>query len=613
MKCDKKKFIFYYIIIEKSAPIHKARLKTSHISRRIILKVSINMKFESIEFKNVFAYGEETQRIDYSSEGKLILLKGVSGAGKSAILSMPTLVLYGKLKNVAKSGIANRVNKHGWVRGVIKKGQHEYVIEREFSPNSLKVWKDGEEIDSFGASDAEDYIKSEIIEIPLNTFNNMVTISMKNFTSFLSMSPTDRKQVIDEIFDVKIVNVIAEQIKKDARDLGNSINGDNQTMYSLSQTLANANHELAQIQQKNTTPDNAEKSEANNKEIETLNQTLEQYAAAGQTVAQKNIEENANLSAKNTEIRQKNTQITEKKSAVRIINDKINLYNQSKCPTCATPFTGEAFDTLKQQLLTVKQQKEAEVTTLEGELATLNSEYSEIQEKIRKIGEAKQKIDNGSYQIRLKISQLQNENTLILEKQKASAEYQAVQNIIDQTTAQIDGIREQVNQKTKKLSYLQTLQKIYSLDGVLKLVVDQWIPVLNDEIAENLLLLNFPYTLKFDNKLNAEVSDLGANVPIETLSEGEKTRLNICILTSFYKILQRKFTSLNVLSLDETVSTLDSINSGALLMFLKAFADENNINCIVVSHTDLALDEFDESIEVEKHMGFSHMKIQKIN
>ena len=196
------------------------------------------MKFVSIEFKNVFAYGEETQRIDYSDEGKLILLKGISGAGKSAILSMPTLVLYGKLKSVSKSGIANRVNKHGWVRGVIRKGQHEYVIEREFSPNSLKIWKDGEEIDSFGSSDAEDYIKTEIIEIPLNTFNNMVTISMKNFTSFLSMSPSDRKQVIDEIFDVKIVNLIAEQIKKDAKELGNSINGDNQTMYSLSQTLS---------------------------------------------------------------------------------------------------------------------------------------------------------------------------------------------------------------------------------------------------------------------------------------------------------------------------------------------------------------------------------------
>ena len=571
------------------------------------------MKFESIEFKNVFAYGEEVQKIEYSSDGKLILLKGVSGAGKSAILSLPTLVLYGKLKSVSKSGIANRTNKHGWVRGVIKKGQHEYVIEREFTPNSLKVWKDGEEIDSFGSSDAEDYIKTEIIEIPLATFNNMVTISMKNFTSFLSMSPTERKQVVDEVFDVRVVNMAAEQIKKDAKELGNSINGDNQTMYSLGQTLANANHELQVIQQKNATPESEEKITQNNTEIAALNKTLIEYNEALKLIAQKSTDANTQLNAKNTEIQQKNGEISEKQSTVRTINEKIKLYNQSKCPTCATPFTGEAYDGLKKQLNDLLAQKQADVQTLQNELATLRTQYSEIQQHIGKIAEAKQKVDNGIYQIRLKINQLQNENALIVEKQKASAEYQAVQNIIDQTNKQLDDIREQVNNKTRKLGQLQQLQKIYSLDGVLKLIIEQWIPVLNDEIAENLLLLNFPYTLKFDNKLNAEVSDLGANVPIETLSEGEKTRLNICILTSFYKILQRKFTSLNILSLDETVSTLDSINSGALLMFLKAFADENNINCIVVSHTDLSLDEFDEVIEVEKKMGFSHLTISHVN
>ena len=571
------------------------------------------MKFESIEFKNVFAYGEEIQKIEYSSDGKLILLKGVSGAGKSAILSLPTLVLYGKLKSVSKSGIANRTNKHGWVRGVIRKGQHEYVIEREFTPNSLKVWKDGEEIDSFGSSDAEDYIKTEIIEIPLATFNNMVTISMKNFTSFLSMSPTERKQVVDEVFDVRVVNMAAEQIKKDAKELGNSINGDNQTMYSLGQTLANANHELQVIQQKNATPESEEKITQNNTEIAALNKTLIEYNEALKLIAQKSTDANTQLNAKNTEIQQKNGEISEKQSTVRTINEKIKLYNRSKCPTCATPFTGEAYDGLKKQLNDLLAQKQADVQTLQNELATLRTQYSEIQQHIGKIAEAKQKVDNGIYQIRLKINQLQNENALIVEKQKASAEYQAVQNIIDQTNKQLDDIREQVNNKTRKLGQLQQLQKIYSLDGVLKLIIEQWIPVLNDEIAENLLLLNFPYTLKFDNKLNAEVSDLGANVPIETLSEGEKTRLNICILTSFYKILQRKFTSLNILSLDETVSTLDSINSGALLMFLKAFADENNINCIVVSHTDLSLDEFDEVIEVEKKMGFSHVTISHVN
>ena len=79
------------------------------------------MKFVSIEFKNIFAYGESVNKIEYSDTGKMTLLKGISGAGKSAILSLPTLVLYGRLMSVTKSGIANRINKHGWIRGTDRK------------------------------------------------------------------------------------------------------------------------------------------------------------------------------------------------------------------------------------------------------------------------------------------------------------------------------------------------------------------------------------------------------------------------------------------------------------------------------------------------------------
>lgn len=88
----------------------------------------------------------------------MTLLKGISGAGKSAILSLPTLVLYGRLMSVTKSGIANRINKHGWIRGTIVKGQDTFVIEREFAPNSLTIWKNDVQLDHFGSSDAEDYI-----------------------------------------------------------------------------------------------------------------------------------------------------------------------------------------------------------------------------------------------------------------------------------------------------------------------------------------------------------------------------------------------------------------------------------------------------------------------
>ena len=551
------------------------------------------MKFESIEFKNVFAYGEEVQRIDYSSDGKLILLKGQSGAGKSAILSLPILVLYGKLTKVTKSAIANRVNKHGWVRGTIIKGQHKYVIEREFSPNSLKIWKDDEEVDLFGTSAGEDYIEKEIIEIPITTFTNMITISMKKFKSFLSLSPTERKGVVDEIFDVRIINMVFDQLKKDAKEIGASINGDNSTLFSLTSTLNNANNELLKIQQNNATPEAQAQIEENKKKIEELNQQLLQYNDAAQKVSQKQQENN-------TEITNKSREVTENDIHIRTIREKINLYNQSKCPTCSSVFSGPEFDNLKKQLNDVYEQKVEKKKVLESEL-------NELREKSQKIVEAGQKVQNGMYQIRLNINSLLNDNNLIEQKVKMSAEYQAVQNIIDQTNEQMNGVKKSIEEKTSKLLYLQKLQAVYSIDGVTKMIINNYLPLLNDEIAENLLLLGFPYTLKFDNSFRPVLKDVNFEISVETLSDGEQTRIDLVVLLSLYKLLKRKYSSINLLTIDEVVSSLDVENSAKVMQFLKVFAEENNINVFIVSHTNLDLDEFDEVIEVEKTNGFSRI------
>ena len=551
------------------------------------------MKFESIEFKNVFAYGEEVQRIDYSSDGKLILLKGQSGAGKSAILSLPILVLYGKLTKVTKSAIANRVNKHGCVIGTIIKGQHKYVIEREFSPNSLKIWKDDEEVDLFGTSAGEDYIEKEIIEIPITTFTNMITISMKKFKSFLSLSPTERKGVVDEIFDVRIINMVFDQLKKDAKEIGASINGDNSTLFSLTSTLNNANNELLKIQQNNATPEAQAQIEENKKKIEELNQQLIQYNDAAQKVSQKQQENN-------TEITNKSREVTENDMHIRTIREKINLYNQSKCPTCSSVFSGPEFDNLKKQLNDVYEQKVEKKKVLESEL-------NELREKSQKIIEAGQKVQNGMYQIRLNINSLLNDNNLIEQKVKMSAEYQAVQNIIDQTNEQMNGVKKSIEEKTSKLLYLQKLQAVYSIDGVTKMIINNYLPLLNDEIAENLLLLGFPYTLKFDNSFRPVLKDVNFEISVETLSDGEQTRIDLVVLLSLYKLLKRKYSSINLLTIDEVVSSLDVENSAKVMQFLKVFAEENNINVFIVSHTNLDLDEFDEVIEVEKTNGFSRI------
>lgn len=557
------------------------------------------MFFTKIEWKNIFAYGEEVQTLEYDSTGKLILLKGQSGSGKTAILSLPVLVLYGKLANVNKTSIANRVNKNGWIRGTLIKNNHTYVIERKFTPNALTVFKDDVNIENYGTKDAQAYIDNEIIEIPQATFNNMISISMKKFKSFLTMSPADRKQIIDRVFNLEIVNVVYENLKKDMRDLGNSINSDNTSLFQLNQTIMNANQELIKIQEKQKTQETQQQIDENNVKIAENNVKLQKLQEGYKQYAQKQQEINMNIQTI------KRGQI-ENTMSINQLQEKINLYNQEKCPTCGTSFTGANYDEIKQKLHELKAQKD-EITV------KLNQKLQELTNNVNQVNEYLQKITAAVQTIQADTTKLQNSNYLIQQSMKVSGEYQAVQNIINKTTEQITTIKTALEEKNQNMIDMQNLCVVYSIEGVKQKVINNYLPLLNKEIAQNLDLLNFPYQLEFDSKFDPNLKDIGMPVPVDTLSDGEMTRVDIVVLCSLFKLLKRRYPNINILSIDELVSFLDVANSQILLKFLNNFAKSMNLNIFVVSHVNIDTECFDKCIEVTREENrFAHIREENL-
>lgn len=155
---------------------------------------------------------------------------------------------------------------------------------------------------------------------------------------------------------------------------------------------------------------------------------------------------------------------------------------------------------------------------------------------------------------------------------------------------------------------LEYLLQVYSVEGVKQKVINSYIPVLNKEIDENLELLNFPYQLEFDSKFESSLKDMGLKVPVETLSDGEMTRVDIVVLCSLFKLLKMRYPSINIMSIDELVSFLDVNNSQILLKFLKVFATELKLNIFVVSHVNIDTEYFDRCIEVTRGVnGFSYI------
>jgi len=553
------------------------------------------MKIIDIEWKNLFAFGEEPQKISYI-DGELVLLKGKSGSGKSAILSMPALLLYGKLEKITKSAIANRINKHGWIKGNVENKGHIYTIERTFAPNDVHVYKDGIDIESYGSSSAQDYIEKEIVDIPIQAFSNMVSISLEDFKSFLTMSPADRKQIIDRVFNLEIVNIAYEKMRKDAREVGNNINASNTTLFQLSQTLTNTTNELLKLQQRTQDDDHKAEIDENVKKIEELNKKIEQY-----NVTYKEYSEKAQTF--NTNVINLRQQINAINYNINAIQEKINLFSQDKCPTCGASFSSDAFKNLNDQLVTAKKQQEEQVQTLNQQLVQYNDSYTKIQTYL-------QQLTSGVYQMKSSVNTLLNTNRMLEEKSKENVEFTGIQNIINDTTAQIDAIKAQISSDNIKLKDLQNLCLVYSIEGVKQKVINDYLPILNKEVENNLELVSFPYHLSIDAKFEPHLMELNMEIMPQTLSAGEKARVNLIILCSLFKLLKRRFPTINILFIDEVVSYLDNETSGEVMKYLKAFAIDNNLSCFIVSHTDLYLDNFDKVIKVSKD-GFSRMEIQK--
>ena len=552
------------------------------------------MKLLDIEWRNIGSYGNKTQRLEFDDKGKLILLQGKSGSGKSTILNMTSILFYGKVEKMKNGGIVNRINKNGYVKGTIINKNSTYVIERTFSPNTVTVLKDGTDINSIGVKDAQQFIIENVVGIPYQIFTNIISLSMTKFKSFLNMNPEDRRQIIDRVFSLEMVNEIFMLIKKDMRDLGTSINSHNTEIFTLTNTINNANQELKKLTQEADTK--------NDGAIQKNNEIIEQETKRVEACNAKRKEFTQSYSTYYNEYSKIVGQLQQIDMAKSLIQQKIDLFNQDMCPTCHTSFSSQVFQDVKKDLLEkLKKSDELTQTTIQTRdsyLATINQYKTGIDALNKAIGESNQKIVAA-----------QAANLAINESVKEKAEYSSIKNIIDQNSIALANAKKLLDEDNEKWNDLSTLSSLYSIDGVKKQVIKNYLPQLNREIKQSLLKLDFPYTLEFDENFENHVYYLNDPIPTDTLSEGEHKRVDLAVLCSIFKLLKRKYPSINIFTLDEIVSSIDPITISDILRYLKDFATEMSLNVFVVTHVTMETELFDEQITVTKEDVFSDLQI----
>ena len=549
------------------------------------------MKIKYLEFKNIGSFGEKLQTIEFPSDGHLILIKGPSGVGKSTYLNITKLLLFGKADGIPKNAVANRVNRNGYIKGIVTEGEKTYIIERGFQPTYLNIYKeDGTSLDMVGVKDAQSYIDSEIVKMSYTLYSNIISLSLINFKSFLKMSPFDRREIIDRVFSLEIINHIFEFIKKDIKDLAANINMDNASIFSLSSTIESSKKELESIKESNDSSISSSIQSNMNmladieNKVKLIQEKYQEVSTANNNMVQV--------------IQTLNQELTNVNFKIKHINEKIGLFNLGCCPTCGTKFDSYEFKEMLHKLEEEKAEKETLKERIEAKI-------KEVQEAKAPYDQAIQVLVQKSREFSAERLRINAETNALKNSIKNTAEYQSIQNIINNTEESISVVKKRISANTNKINNLEILQNLFSIDGVKKQVIENYLPKLNAEIKDTLIRLNFPYTLTFDSQFNSHVTDLGNDISVETLSVGEHRRVDLAVLCSVFKLIKRKYPSINVFTLDEVLSSVDPENSTEILKFLKEFSSEMKINTYVISHINMTEDLFDDCIEIYKDMRFS--------
>ena len=180
------------------------------------------MQITKLRMKNIKSIGGKWVSIDFSDSG-LHLTKGVPGTGKTTVLSSITYALFGKstdFKGTSKStlptsGLINDINKKEMVVELYL--DNGYTIIRGQKPDIFQILdKDNKDIAEYSSKRIDqEFLEQNVLNgLTLDIFMNTIYLSSKPQTvPFVYMSNVQRKDYIEKILDLSIINNMNEHLK----------------------------------------------------------------------------------------------------------------------------------------------------------------------------------------------------------------------------------------------------------------------------------------------------------------------------------------------------------------------------------------------------------------
>ena len=511
----------------------------------------------------------------------------------STISQSIKLGLYGKLKEVTLKEIPNRINKNGEIFLKFQSNGKTIQIVRKFEPSDFKLYVNNKEIDLSSKKETKSYLEDTFLDMPYYVFDNMISLSLHDFKSFISMSPADKRNIIDKVFSLYILNSMKESVKKKRSDVKLTIDKSEATLNYVISNIESTEQKIKQLAEKLKIKKDSKLDEYQ-KQLEVVNEKMLDANSKIDKV-QKIYKERELL------LINKRSEITSIEYEIKNIKKSLDLYNDSKCPKCGSNLTiGEHVEHKEEFLNNIKIFEDKKIQ-LQSEYSELNDSFTKAKDKMIKLRDVRSELNAVKSELNSKI--------LKESKQDNNAEtIESFQNIIDENENKRKELELLIKKSLQKFKFYNISEDILSEDGIKKNIIAGIIPGLNESINEFLKKFDMPFSITFDEKFNTKIKSYGEEISSGSLSLGESKILDFCILLSMLKILKYKYSNLNVLFLDEIFASLHPNNIQIVIKILKDFSKEFCLNIFVINHSPLPIEHFDNMIKVEKTNRFSDLK-----
>jgi DNA repair exonuclease SbcCD ATPase subunit len=553
------------------------------------------MRIKKIEWRNFSSYGNRKQEIEFGDEASLYQVVGENGAGKSSISGVITFGLYGKLEGKKLKDIPNRINGNAWVRITLECNGSEVIVERGLEPNLFKLYINGAEYDQAGVRSVQDYLSEDILGIPYYVFNNTISLSINDFKSFIKMSSQDKRSIIDKIFGFHVLNQMRDLLRDENRKIKETLDNISGKLSSLESTIGSSLNEMDNLA-------NQLKQESTDKKGQ-LQKSLETFENLQSIHAKKTEEFRENENNLAIEISNTNRLMIESRTKIQDTQRKIKLYELDQCPTCQSSLDSEFHHCIKDGLV-------AEQSSSTLQLDELAKTMSDLREKEKEIFVIKTDILDKGRKIEIKISEIRRD-LKHLEENTGDKQLQSLKRIVDNLEVEKDKMSAESFKNQEKNNWLKTLDEILGEKGVKQMAIRTILPSLNSEILDLLSKMHLDYQVVFDEEFNATIYHMGVEIATQTLSTGEMKKVDFVVLIAIMKLMKMKFSSINLLFLDELFSSVDPDGVHSILRILRSVCKELGLNIFVINHAPMPHEIFDWKLEVSKANNFSSISIDK--